>query len=139
MIRHFRLLIATGVVALLLLLCLGAAGFFWLGFHSGVSGLRIESVSPATLAQAMADDQFYSNYNQATLLIQSRVDGVLRHNGVTTLTLPAPAGRAVSCQLTADPPIQVGQALTLLTEGAAAVRQPNGVLLTGCVVISASG
>lgn len=138
MTPYRRLLIAAGSIVLVLVLGLGAAGLFLLGFRSGVSGLRIVSTSPSTLAQAMAADDFYSSYNQATLLIHSRVAGVVRHNGITTVSLSAPAGSAVNCQLAADAPVTVGQALTVLTEGAAATRQPNGVLLMDCVVISPS-
>jgi len=118
------------------LLALGVVGMFWLGFRSGVGGLHVSTVSPAILAQAMSDDSFYSDYNQTTLIIHAPIIEASSGEGETTIAFSAGGTRVVSCQLPSGPSLKQGQIVTVVAEGATAVRHPDGVMLPGCAVLA---
>lgn len=114
-----------------------AAGLaFWFGRQNGLGTLRVLAITPDQAAAAMAHDEFYSDYNEATLLIHGAVASVTSAAGVATVGF-ATSGTAAQCQMDHPPSaLTVGATVTLVTEGAQAERLPNGgVLLSDCTPV----
>ena len=55
---------------------------FWVGQQGGLDTLRVLQITPEQAATAMAHDEFYSDYNEATLVIRGSIASV-KVNGVT--------------------------------------------------------
>jgi hypothetical protein len=122
--------LAPGVVII------AAALAFWLGQQRGLDTLHIQRITPDQAATAMAHDEFYSDYNEATLLIRGSVASVNINGGTATVGF-ATVGTVAQCQMNQPPSaIKVGATVTMVTEGSQAQRLPNGgVLLRDCIPI----
>ncbi len=117
-------------------LIIAAALAFWLGQQRGLNLLRVQRITPDQAATAMAHDQFYSDYNEATLLISGSVASINMNGGTATVGF-AIAGAVAQCQMHGSPSaIKLGARVTMVTEGSQAQRLPNGgVLLSDCMPI----
>jgi hypothetical protein len=118
------------------ILIIAAALAFWLGQQRGLDTLRVQRITPDQAATAMAHDEFYSDYNEATLVIFGSVASVNMNGGTATVGF-ATAGTVAQCQMKQPPSaMRVGARVTLVTEGSQAQRLPNGgVLLSDCMPI----
>ncbi|HEY4963167.1 MAG TPA: hypothetical protein VIH90_00535 [Candidatus Saccharimonadales bacterium] len=125
-----KILLSVCVVVAVLILC---AGFYLLGNMRAVQKMSIVTVSPAQLADAMKGDYFYSNYRENTIIVSGQVGSISNVNGVRQITIKSPSSYQVYCDLAATAPTPAkGTVVTLITEGASAIRQPGGVELVGC-------
>ena len=84
----------------------------------------------------MDHDDFYSDYNEATLVIRGSIASVNTRGARATVGFVT-AGTVAQCQMNKPPPaFKVGSTITMVTEGSQAQRLPNGgVLLTDCIPI----
>ncbi|MBV8528634.1 MAG: hypothetical protein JOZ75_09985 [Candidatus Dormibacteraeota bacterium] len=112
-----------------------AAILFWLGTRSALGGLHVVDVTPAQLSTAMGADEFYSAYNETTLVVHGTAVEVSVSGGMTTVTLSP----GVKCAANAGSAVKSGKAVVVVAEGVNAERENYGVLLAGCEVMSPGG
>ena len=131
-----RLLGLAGL--LVLLMAIGGAAFF-LGDSMALGHLSVHRVSPDQAAEAMQDDQFYSDYRDATLLVTGTVVSQRTTSGGTVVQLATTTTFKTFCQWSRSPsPLRDGETITAVTEGYGAVRLPSGVSLSECTILSTS-
>jgi len=125
-----RVLIATGVLIVLA----GAVGIAaFLGDHYALSNLTVEQATPDELAAAMQNDHFYSDYNEATLVVRGVVASIAGDGPGAVLQFQTQGVYQTRCQLDHYPStVHPGDTITVVAEGATAERLPTGVLLKGC-------
>jgi len=127
--REFRYA-AFALVAVLL-----GGGFFFWGDKHALETLVITRATPDQLANTMQQDAFYSNYRGSTLLIGATIASVTDRAGATIVKLVTTSSFIVFCILGQTPATtRAREAVTVVAEGAAAQRQPAGVLLQGCAI-----
>ena len=118
----------------LVAVALGGGFFFW-GDKHALETLVITRAAPDQLANTMQQDAVYSNYRASTLLIDATIASVTDRAGATIVKLVTTSSFTVLCNLgQARATTRAGDAVTLVAEGAAAQRQPAGVLLEGCAI-----
>lgn len=127
----------VGVAALLAILAAMGVLAFLLGERQALTGLTVRQISPDQAAAAMQSDEFYSDYNETTLVIRGSVASIQANGDGATLQFATHSPFKTFCQLGPYPSsIHDGAMLTVLTEGASAQRQSSGVVLSSCSVIS---
>jgi hypothetical protein len=132
-----RLLGLAGLV--ILLVGIGGAAFF-LGNSIALGNLSVRRVSPDQAAEAMQNDEFYSDYREVTLLVTGTVVSERTTSGGTVIQLATTTTLKTYCQWSQSPsPLQDGETITVVTEGYNAVRLPSGVSLSDCIILSTSG
>ncbi len=125
-----RVLIAIGL--LIVLAGVGGVAAF-LGDHYALSNLSVRQVTPDELAAAMQNDRFYSDYNEATLVVRGVVASLAGDGGGAVLQFQTQGAYQTHCQFDQYPSaIHPGDTITVVTEGATADRLSTGVLLKGC-------
>ncbi len=130
-----KIIIATGGLVVIVLLC---AGFYFLGNKNAVQGMTIKRITPDQATAAMKGDYFFSDYRQNTLIIKGQVSSAVTSRNGTELTFKTAVDTSYQayCDLVPGTSVpKVGDSITVLSEGGAAVRRPSGVLLAGCTVI----
>jgi hypothetical protein len=92
-------------------------------------------VTASQVAAAMQEDRFFSDYGQATLLVQGSVSSVSQQNGREIVDLRTGEPTKVLCDL-AGPSAQVrdGETITVRVQGSDAQRDQGAVVLANCVV-----
>ena len=121
--------------ALVLVAVLPGGGFFFWGDRHALETLVITRTTPDQLANTMQHDAFYSNYRESTLLIDATIASVTDRTGATIVKLVTTSSFTVLCNLGQAPATtRAGEVVTVVAEGAAAQRQPAGVLLQGCAI-----
>jgi len=111
----------------------GVAGFYG-GWRFSLSKLTIKTITPTQAANAMKNDNFYSNYNENTLEIHGVVASITDNNNDFVIGLTANSSYKTYCDLGRTPSnLQKGNRVTVLAEGPTAVRQPSAVMLKNCV------
>ena len=122
---------AALVVAVILL----GGGSFLLGDKHALDTQVITRATPDQLANAMQQEAFYSDYRGRTLLVNATIVSVTDRAGAKIVRLATTSSLTVLCNLDQAPAItHAGDAVTVVAEGAAAQRQPTGVLLQGCAI-----
>ncbi len=112
---------------------------------AGCSVLRQSSPTPTPLppvtvtaeqvARAMQQDEFYSDYRGATLLVQGTVSTVEQRNGETLIWLGTTIPTKVVCDVgKASTSAKAGDTLTAKAQAADAQRSTDAVLLKPCEV-----
>ena len=114
-----------------------AAFAFRLGWSEALETLSVQQITPNEAAVAMANDEFYSDYNEATLLIHGSVTSVMMSGSSATVGF-ATSGTSVECQLNQLPiTAKIGAMITVIAEGSQAQRlSSGGVLLNDCIQIT---
>ena len=93
------------------------------------------SVSAEQVAQAMADDSFFSDYRNEALLVRGTVSSVETASGATLVTLSTGLATAVVCDLgERATTIRAGDSITVLVNSSDVKRLPDEVLLSPCAV-----
>jgi hypothetical protein len=94
-------------------------------------------VTADQVGTAMAEDHFYEDYGQATLVIQSTVAAVTTANGHARVELRTSQSTKVFCDLAGPAAkLQPGDAVTVRAAGADAQRSNGAVVLTSCAIQS---
>jgi hypothetical protein len=110
-------------------------GGFFRGDKHALETLVITRATPDQLANTMQQDVFYSNYRGSTLQIDATIASLTDRAGATIVKLVTTSSLIVFCILGQAPATtRAGEAVTVVAEGAAARRQPAGVLLQGCAI-----
>ena len=126
-----RKLLVAGAVAVFVVVC---AGLYFSGYHQGLLNMKIQQVAPDKLARAMQQDHFYSDYGSSTLVVKARIASVKLQDSKLVATLQTHTAYKVECELGANAQnVRAGHNITALSEGGAARRLPNAVLLGNCV------
>lgn len=131
--RPLRVLIVIG--ALCVLAGVGGIAFF-LGDRYALTNLTVKETTPDQIAAAMQNDQFYSDYNEATLVVDGVVTSVHGDGGGGLVEFQTHGGFAMQCQFDQYPTtIHAGELISVMTEGAAAERLTAAVVLRGCLLM----
>jgi hypothetical protein len=128
--RHAAVLIATIVTAI------GVACITYvLGSTRGVESMTVKFVSPQQVALAMKNDEFYTDYRENTLVIKGVITSIYKTETSQIVTFKTSGSFGATCDMwNAGKLYDIGQTLTVITEGGAAVRQPHDVLLSSCTL-----
>ena len=126
------LAVGAGVVLFVIIV-----GFSFLhGENYALGGMSIASATPAEMAQAMGNDDFWGMWRERTLLVNGTVAGVLQQNGTTQIEFVTNSVLKAYCDLgSASTSIRAGDTIRIAAEGFTAQRLPSGVLLTNCVAL----
>lgn len=99
--------------------------------------MSFKDVTPTQMAVAMRQDEFWSSNRFNTLVFEGKVQSVNSSNSKTTLGLVTSDSYGVSCEVSNSGPLfKVGGTYKFAVESYQAERQPHGVLLRNCEVIS---
>jgi hypothetical protein len=83
----------------------------------------------------MYRDEFYTDYRENTLVVKGVITSVYKTAQSQTVTFKTSGSFGASCDMAqAGKLYDIGQTITVITEGGAAIRQPQGVLLTTCTL-----
>lgn len=112
-----------------------AVGFFW-GDKHALDNLSVVQVTPDQMVQAMAADDFYSNWRESTLVASGVVAGITQQNGDTLIQLKTNSVSKAYCDIgNATTSLATGDSIRVAAEGEIANRTPQGVMLIGCQVL----
>ena len=110
---------------------------FFLGWRIALSSLTIKTVTPTQAANAMKNDNFYSTFNENTLLIHGVISSVTNQNSDKIIGLTSDSSFKTLCDLgNISSSLQKGDTVTVLAGGATAERQPAAVMLKHCIKIA---
>ena len=126
MSRNVKIILA-GVVVLLLIANIGS---YWFGNLHARQVAGIQRVTPAEMADAMQQDNFYSNYGGAALLFSGTITSINEKNGMSLAVINTGRPYSVTCQFTT--PVSSGETISIAAPGGSAERLPQGVLLHNC-------
>jgi hypothetical protein len=121
------------VVSLLIIVAGGSSFLTW---RMTLNKLTIESVSPTQIANAMKADNFYSNYNENTLLVKGVISSTSHQGGDWVIGLSTSSSFKSLCDLgTTSTKLQKGDNVSVLAEAATAERQTNAIMLKSCIIL----
>lgn len=125
--------VAAGACAAITLLALAFAGCGALREQNPTPTATVVHVSANQIAQAMAEDRFFSDYGHSTLLVDGTVLSVTRQDDDLIIELGTSAPNRVLCdignQVTSVSP---GDTITVQAPSNDARRQGSAVLLRSC-------
>ncbi len=99
--------------------------------------MSIKEVTPAQMAVAMRKDEFWSSNRFNTLVFEGKIKSVDNSNGKTTLNFVTLDSYGASCEVSGSTAMfKVDQTYKFAAESYQAERQPHGVLLHNCKVLS---
>ena len=124
--------VVLAVAIILVAICCAAA--YLVGLTTGRASRTIKTVTAETAAKSMFNDDFYSLYADSTLLVTGSVASVQQTGEATLVNFVTGSGFGATCQVdTAHFDSKPGTVVTFVTQAEASIRQPDGILLTGCV------
>ena len=129
--KKFKLVKALIIAAVIILVGVGC--YFW-GWRMALNRLTFKTVSATQTANAMKNDNFYSNYNENTLVIHGVVSSVTNQSNNLVIGLNTNSTYKTFCDLgQTSSYLRKGDVVTVLAEGATAERQTNAVMLKNCI------
>lgn len=128
-----RVLIVIGLLCVLA----GVGGIaFFLGDRLALLNVTIQQATPDELATAMANDEFYADYFENTLLVRGSVASVASDGYGGVIEFQSQGAFKTRCQFDQYPAtIHAGDTISVVTQGATAVRLTSVVLLRGCILL----
>ena len=110
-------------------------GAFLIGNRMAFNGLSFKNVTANQAAEAMKNDDFYSNYKENILIIRGQVSSYSKSGTTTTIGLKTDSSYSLSCTLN-DASVfdKVGDVITIEGIGGTAVRDPSGVSFPDCKI-----
>jgi hypothetical protein len=125
-----RVLIVIGLLCVLA----GVGGIaFYVGDRYALINVTIRQATPDQLAAAMANDEFYSDYIENTLVVRGVVASLTGDGGGAVVQFQTQGAFTTRCQFDQYPStVHPGDMISILTEGAIAERLTSAVLLRGC-------
>jgi hypothetical protein len=125
-----RVLIAIGLVCVLA----GIAGIaLYLGDRYALSNLTVRQATPDELAAAMQNDEFYTDYNENTLVVRGLVASLTGDGSGAVLQFQTDGAFQTRCQFDQYPStVHPGDTITVVAEGATAERLTSAVFLKRC-------
>jgi hypothetical protein len=128
-----RVLIVIG--ALCVLAAVAGIAFFS-GNRYALANLTIQDATPDQLAAAMQNDQFYSDYNEDTLVVRGLVASLAGDGSGAVLQFQTQSAFTTRCQFDQYPAtVHPGDTISVIAEGATAQRLTSAVLLRGCSLL----
>lgn len=126
-----RLLQSAGLVLIIIVVGL-VAGF--VGQQNALKNLSFKNVSAHQAAQAMKNDEFFSDYKENTLIIRGKVSSATKQGAGTKVGLETSSTYQLFCDLSNDSSnFKVGDNIVIEAIGGSAVRQSSAVLMPDCV------
>lgn len=130
-----RLRVLIVIVALGALAGAGGIGFL-VGNRYALDNLTVVDATPDQLAAAMQNDEFYSSYNEHTVLVQGVVASLTADGGGAMLQFQTQGPFTTRCHFDQSPAtIHDGDTISIVAEGATAQRLTSAVLLAGCRLV----
>jgi hypothetical protein len=99
--------------------------------------MSFKDVTPSQMAAAMRQDEFWSSNRFNTLVFKGKVQSINSSDSKTTLDFVTSDSYGASCEVSnLRTKFKVGQTYKFAVESYQAERQPHGVLLHNCEVLS---
>ena len=131
MSKKVLLLSITAVLAIAVF----GLGLFIVGHQIALRNLSFKTITPTQAAQAMKNDEFFSDYKENTLIIHGTVSSVTRRGNDTTIGFKTDSTYQTLCKLSNNPSeFKLGDSVVVEAIGGNAVREPAGVLLANCIL-----
>lgn len=125
----------TRYAFIVVLLAVVSGVFFFLGYQHAQRAISIKRVTPDQIAMAMADDHFFSDYGESTLVVHGTVASLRKDGGSLVIWLKVDSSYAAGCDLGRSAFLaHAGDAITVLAEGALAERETAAVMLRNCAI-----
>jgi len=142
--RAYRRAMTRGRWLIVLAVCtatvLVAAAASWLfGRQRALTSLAFIDVSASTAAQAMQDDQFYSDFGDKVVVVHGTIATVQSTTGGREIALRTDIAFGLTCTITepaAGPQPSVGSVVSLVAIGGNAQREASSVNLPDCRLAS---
>jgi len=129
-----RVVFATSLLAFVALIA-GVA--YFVGDTTALGSTAIRQASPDQLANAMRNDQFYSDYRKSSLVVRGVVASVGKTGPHTIINFKTASRFGASCSASAPAAtVRRGSTITVLAEGEEAERLTSAVRLIHCVIVS---
>jgi hypothetical protein len=108
-----------------------------IGDLQSLKAVTLERVTPTQVAEAMKNDQFFSDYRTTVLIMQGTVVSVDTSKKKSIVRFETNSSFSTSCSFDKAPrTILPGTSVTVLSVGADATRQPHGAQLGRCIISS---
>jgi len=95
----------------------------------------IVRITAEDAARAMAADRFFSDYDQAILVISGRVGDVVPSGNNARIALTTSTAAVVICETFGAPSVKTGDTIEVRVRGSDALRDDAGVLLRNCELV----
>ena len=123
-----------GIGIIILIFAIGVAFLF--GDKYSLEKLTIKRVSSNQIANAMKGDYFYANYRENSLILTGAVSSVSIINHNVIVEFKTSSSYNAFCDFGSfNPTIVRNQTITIISEGATAIRGPSAVTLESCVLL----
>lgn len=128
MTRKTMTVLAAGLLTLVIV----AVGSFWLGHIKTAESAGIARVTTTSLADAMKQDHFYSDFGNSAVIFKGTVSSTELVKGLTIVTFKSHSSYGIACRFQTLPNVTIGDEIEVVAPGGQAIRQPFGVLLRDC-------
>ena len=133
-----RIRLAATLAGVAILLVAAGAGYA-IGLENGRAGMTVRQVTATQVANAMRDDQFYSDFGGNTLVMHGIVQSVGVRGTDEIVEIRNQSSYRTQCDIGPQrPAITPGDKVVVVVEAESAERQANAVLLMRCTLISPS-
>ena len=95
----------------------------------------IVRITAEDAARAMAADRFFSDYDQAILVISGQVGDVAPSGNNARIALTTSTSVVVICETFGAPSVKTGDMIQVRVRGSDALRDDAGVLLRNCELV----
>jgi hypothetical protein len=130
--KQWRIAI-IGIEIIVVIFAIGVA--FLSGDKYSLEKLTIKHVDSNQIANAMKGDYFYSNYRENSLILTGTVSSVSINNHNVIVEFKTSSSYKAFCDFSSSSPtIDRNQTITILSEGATALREPSAVMLEDCIL-----
>ena len=110
---------------------------YWIGDLQSLKSVTLEWVTPTRVAEAMKNDQFFSDYRTAVLIMHGTVESVYTNEKKSIVRFDTNSSFSTSCSFDKAPrSVLPGTSITVISVGADATRQPHGAQLEQCIIPS---
>ena len=125
------------ISASVFILILGGLIIAWQSALYTLNHMSFKETTTTQLAAAMRQDEFWSSNRFNTLVFDGKVKSVSTNGSVTTLEFDTSDPYGASCEVNnSSTKFEVGKTYKFGVETYQAQRQPNGVLLHNCNLLS---
>jgi len=125
--------LVTHVGLILLIVVIGLVAFL-AGHQVALRNLTFKNVSANQAAQAMKNDEFFTDYKENTLIVRGTVSSLNKQGRSTIVGLKTGSSYELLCNLNnGSSNFKAGDNITIEAIGGNAVRQSSAVLLQNCV------
>jgi hypothetical protein len=123
-------------LSIIIVLFVIASASFFLGWRNTLNSLTIKTITSTEAANSMKDDNFYSNYDENTLIVHGVISSLQKNKSSDIVGLVTNSTYKTYCNVSSvSSTLKIGEKITLVAIAATAERDPQGVTFTNCLIL----